>query len=288
MTTTNFDLAIDGDGIALLTWNMPDRSMNVITLQGIEELSAIVDQLVADAAVKGVVVTSAKEAFCGGADITLLESLGRTYAAFAKEMGEEQAALRFFEESRKLSLLYRRIETCGKPWVAALNGTAMGGGFEFALACHHRVAAQNPKTRLGLPEIKVGLFPGAGGTTRIARMLPPADALQFLLKGDQLRVEGAKAMKLIDAVVAHGDLVAAAKDWIKAGGKAKNPWDVEGFKLPGGRVWSPSGMQTFSAANAIYRRETYDNYPAIRAGRWRWRRRRSACRTGTRHVRRAA
>jgi 3-hydroxyacyl-CoA dehydrogenase / enoyl-CoA hydratase / 3-hydroxybutyryl-CoA epimerase len=265
MTTTNFDLAIDGDGIALLTWNMPDRSMNVITLQGIEELSALVERLTADAAVKGVVVTSAKEAFCGGADLTLLESLGRTYAGFAKELGEEQAALRFFEESRKLSLLYRRIETCGKPWVAALNGTAMGGGFELALACHHRIAAQNSKTRLGLPEIKVGLFPGAGGTTRISRMLPPADALQFLLKGDQLRVERAKAMKLIDAVVPPEELVTAAKDWIKAGGKAKNPWDEEGFKQPGGRIWSPSGMQTFAAANAIYRRETYDNYPAARA-----------------------
>jgi 3-hydroxyacyl-CoA dehydrogenase/enoyl-CoA hydratase/3-hydroxybutyryl-CoA epimerase len=265
MTTTNFDLAIDDDGIALLTWNMPDRSMNVITLQGIEELSAIVEQLVADAAVKGVVITSAKEAFCGGADLTLLESLGRAYAAFVKELGEEQAALRFFEESRKLSLLYRRIETCGKPWVAALNGTAMGGGFELALACHHRIAAQNPKTRLGLPEIKVGLFPGAGGTVRVSRMIQPADALQFLLKGDQLRVERAKAMKLIDAVVPPEDLVKAAKDWIKAGGKAKNPWDIEGFKLPGGRVYSPSGMQMFAAANAIYRRETYDNYPAARA-----------------------
>jgi 3-hydroxyacyl-CoA dehydrogenase/enoyl-CoA hydratase/3-hydroxybutyryl-CoA epimerase len=265
MTTTNFDLAIDGDGIALLTWNMPDRSMNVITRQGIEELSALVEQLVADAAVKGVVVTSAKEAFCGGADITMLESLGRTYAQFARELGEEEAALRFFEESRKLSLLYRRIETCGKPWVAALNGTAMGGGFELALACHHRIAAQNPKTRLGLPEVKVGLFPGAGGTTRISRMMPPSDALQFLLKGDQLRVERAKAMKLIDNVVPQDQLITVAKDWIKAGGKAKNPWDVDGFKLPGGRVWSPSGMQTFAAANAIYRRETYDNYPAIRA-----------------------
>jgi 3-hydroxyacyl-CoA dehydrogenase/enoyl-CoA hydratase/3-hydroxybutyryl-CoA epimerase len=265
MTYTNFDLAIDGDGIALLTWDMPDRSMNVITLQGIEELSAIVEQLAADAAVKGVVVTSAKEAFCGGADLTLLESLSRAYAGFVKELGEEPAALRFFEESRKLSLLYRRIETCGKPWVAALNGTAVGGGFELALACHHRVAAQNPKTRLGLPEIKVGLFPGAGGTTRISRMLAPADALQFLLKGDQLRVERAKAMKLIDAVVPPEELVTAAKDWIKAGGKAKNPWDMDGFRLPGGPVYSKAGMQTFPAANAIYRRETYDNYPAARA-----------------------
>ena len=111
-----------------------------------------------------------------------------------------------FEESRKLSQLYRRMETCGKPWVCALNGTAMGGGFELALACHHRVAADNPKTRLGLPEIKVGLFPGAGGTQRVARMLPPADALQFLLKGDQLKVDRAKAMKLIDNVVPQADL----------------------------------------------------------------------------------
>ena len=101
-----------------------------------------------------------------------------------------------FDESRKLSQLYRRMETCGKPWVCALNGTAMGGGFELALACHQRIAADNPKTRLGLPEIKIGLFPGAGGTQRVARMLPPADALQFLLKGDQLKLDRAKAMKL--------------------------------------------------------------------------------------------
>src|SRR5262249_29868646 len=265
MTYTNFKLDVDGDGIALLTWDVPDRSMNVITLQGIEELSAIVERLAADAAVKGVVITSAKDTFCAGADLTLLESLARTFAAFVKERGEEQAALRLFEESRKLSLLYRRIETCGKPWVAALNGTTVGGGFELALACHYRVAAQNPKTRLGLPEIKVGLFPGAGGTIRISRMLAPADALQFLLKGDQLRVERAKAMKLIDVVVPPDELIKTAKDWITAGGKAKNPWDVDGFRLPGGLVYSKAGMQTFPAANAIYRRETYDNYPAARA-----------------------
>jgi 3-hydroxyacyl-CoA dehydrogenase/enoyl-CoA hydratase/3-hydroxybutyryl-CoA epimerase len=265
MTYTNFELGVDSDGIALLRWNVPDRSMNVITLQGIEELSAIIERLAADAAVKGVVITSAKDTFCAGADLTLLESLGRTFAALVKDQGEEQAALRLFEESRRLSLLYRRIETCGKPWVAALNGTAVGGGFELALACHYRVAAQNPKARLGLPEVKVGLFPGAGGTVRISRMLPPADALQFLLKGDQLRVERAKAMKLIDAVVPPDELVTAAKDWIRAGGKAKNPWDVDGFRLPGGLVYSKAGMMTFPAANAIYRRETYDNYPAARA-----------------------
>ena len=264
MSYVNFKVDIDGDGIALVTWDVPDRSMNVISLAGIEELAALVEQLAVDAAVKGVVITSGKEAFCAGADLTLLEGLGRTFARYIGD-SEEQAATRLFEESRKLSLLYRRIETCGKPWVAAINGTALGGGFELALACHHRVAALNPQTRLGLPEIKVGLFPGAGGTTRIARMLAPADALQFLLKGDLIRVERAKAMKLVDAIVPPGELVKAAKDWIKAGGRPKNPWDVDGFRLPGGPVYSKAGMMTFPPANAIYRRETYDNYPAARA-----------------------
>src|SRR5215471_6299514 len=264
MSYVNFKVDIDGDGIALVTWDVPDRSMNVISLAGIEELAALVEQLAVDAAVKGVVITSGKEAFCAGADLTLLEGLGRTFARYIGD-SEEQSATRLFEESRKLSLLYRRIETCGKPWVAAINGTALGGGFELALACHHRAAALNPKTRVGLPEVKVGLFPGAGGTVRVSRMLAPVDALQFLLKGDQLRVERAKAMKLIDAVVPPDELVKAAKDWIKAGGKAKNPWDVDGFRLPGGPVYSKAGMANFPAANAIYRRETYDNYPAARA-----------------------
>jgi 3-hydroxyacyl-CoA dehydrogenase / enoyl-CoA hydratase / 3-hydroxybutyryl-CoA epimerase len=263
--TTNFKLDVDADGVALITWDQPGRSMNLITLDTIEEFGAIVEKVASEATIKGAVITSGKDTFCGGADLTMLESLGRMFAEIAKSQGEEAAAVRLFEESRKLSLIFRRLETCGKPWVAALNGTAVGGGFELALSCHHRIAAQNPKTRLGLPEIKVGLFPGAGGTTRVARMLPPADALQYLLKGDQLTVERAKGMKLIDAVVPPADLIAAAKDWIKAGGKAKNPWDVDGFRLPGGPVYSKAGMMTFPAANAIYRRETYDNYPAAHA-----------------------
>ena len=261
----NFKLDVDGDGIALITWDMADRSMNVITTGVIEELGALVDKVSADPAIKGVVVTSGKDAFCGGADLTMLEGMGAMFANLVRTKGEEAAAAFVFEESRKLSQVYRRIETCGKPWVCALNGTVMGGGFEFALACHHRIATDNPKTRLGLPEIKVGLFPGAGGTQRVARMIPPADALQFLLKGEQLKVDRAKAMKLIDAVVPQADLITAAKDWIKAGGKAKAPWDTEGFRLPGGPVYSKAGMMTFPAANAIYRRETYDNYPAARA-----------------------
>jgi 3-hydroxyacyl-CoA dehydrogenase / enoyl-CoA hydratase / 3-hydroxybutyryl-CoA epimerase len=262
---TDFTRDIDSDGIALITWDMPGRSMNVITMDAIEELSKLVEQVANDKAIKGAVITSAKEAFCGGADLTMLEGMGAVYADMVRKQGEEAAAKYVFDESRKLSLLYRRLETCGKPFVCALNGTAMGGGFELALACHYRVAADNPKTRLGLPEIKIGLFPGAGGTQRIARMLQPADALQFLLKGDQLKTDRAKAMKLVDAVVPQADLVKTAKDWIKAGGKAVKPWDEKGFKLPGGLVYSKAGMMTFPAANAIYRRETYDNYPAARA-----------------------
>ena len=262
---SNFKLDVDSDGIALITWDMAERSMNVINTGVIEELGTLVDKVAADAAIKGAIVTSGKDAFCGGADLTMLEGMGAVFANLVRTKGEEAAAAFVFEESRKLSQLYRRLETSGKPWVCALNGTAMGGGFELALACHHRVATDNPKTRLGLPEIKIGLFPGAGGTQRVARMLAPADALQFLLKGDQLKVDRAKAMKLIDAVVPQADLIKTAKDWIKAGGKAKAPWDTEGFRLPGGPVYSKAGMMTFPAANAIYRRETYDNYPAARA-----------------------
>ena len=262
---TNFTLDIDVDGIALITWDMAGRSMNLINAGVIEELPGLVEKIAADAAVKGAVITSGKDSFCAGADLTLLERLAGAFATMAKTQGEQAANVMLFTESRKLSQLYRRIETCGKPFVAAINGTAMGGGFELALACHYRVASEDPKTRVGLPEIKVGLFPGAGGTQRIARMLPPADALQYLLKGDQLKLDRAKAMKLIDASVPAADLIKTAKDWIKAGGKAVKPWDEKGFRLPGGQVYSKSGLMTFAAANAIYRRETYDNYPAARA-----------------------
>ena len=261
----NFNLEVDADGIALITWDMPGRSMTVIDFSVVDELEAVVEKVAADAAVKGAVITSGKDTFGGGADLTMLDKQREDYAAALKQKGEEAANLMVFERSRKLSQVYRRLETCGKPFVAALNGTAMGGCFEMALACHYRVAADNPKTRLGLPEIKVGLFPGAGGTQRIPRMMATADALQLLLKGDQIRLDRAKSAKLVDAIVPAADLVKAAKEWIKASPKSKQPWDVDGFKLPGGPVWSKMGMMTWPAANALYRKETFDNYPAARA-----------------------
>jgi 3-hydroxyacyl-CoA dehydrogenase / enoyl-CoA hydratase / 3-hydroxybutyryl-CoA epimerase len=265
MAFKNFKVETDADGIALVTWDIPGRSMNVLDETSVNELEAIVKQTSADAAVKGVVITSAKETLSAGADLSMLEGMSRTYAELLKEKGEVAANQALFDQSRRFSQVFRSIETSGKPWVAAINGLALGGGFELTLSCHYRVAAENPKTRLGLPEIKVGLFPGAGGTQRVPRIVPPQDAMQLLLKGEAVNLAKAKSLNLIHAIVPPDELIKAAKDWIKGGGKAVAPWDEKGFKLPGGAVYSKAGMQLFPAGNAIYRRETFDNYPAARA-----------------------
>jgi 3-hydroxyacyl-CoA dehydrogenase/enoyl-CoA hydratase/3-hydroxybutyryl-CoA epimerase len=265
MAYKNFTVDVDGDGIALVTWNMPDRSMNVFSAEVMTELSKIVDEVTADTRIKGVVVTSGKDTFSGGADLTMLETMGDTFKKLTKDKGEEEANKFLFEQSSQMSRTYRKLEKSGKPWVAAVNGTAMGGAFELALACHHRVVSDNPKLRLGLPEVKVGLFPGAGGTQRVPRIVPTQDALQMLFRGEALKADKAKSMKLIDQIVPQEKLVETAKAWIKNGGKGVQPWDVDGFKLPGGPVYSKGGMMVFPPANAIYRRETYDNYPAAKA-----------------------
>jgi 3-hydroxyacyl-CoA dehydrogenase / enoyl-CoA hydratase / 3-hydroxybutyryl-CoA epimerase len=265
MAFKNFTVETDADGIALVTWNIPGRSMNVLDQTSTEELEEIVKQTTADAAVKGVVITSSKDAFCAGADLSMLEGMNHAYAKALKEQGETAANQMLFDQSRRFSLVLRGIETSGKPWAAAINGLALGGGFEITLACHYRVAADNPKTRLGLPEVKVGLFPGAGGTQRVPRLVPPQDAMNILLKGDPVAIEKAKQLNLIHAIVPAADLIKAAKDWIKGGGKAVAPWDDKSFRLPAGPVYSKAGMIMFPAGNAIFRRETFDNYPAARA-----------------------
>ncbi len=262
---TNFRLEIDADGIALATWDMPGRSMNVITPEVMGELEQIIEKVAGDEAIKGCVITSGKEAFSGGADLTMLQGLGAEYARLAKEKGEEAAMQFFFEESRRLSLLYRRLETCGKPFAAAVHGVCLGGAFELALACHFRVLSDVDSTRVGLPEVKVGLFPGAGGTQRVARLMQTGDALQMLFKGEQLRPLMARNMGLAHAVAPRDQIVQTAKDWIKNGGSATAAWDQKGYKLPSNKVYSAAGMQIWPPANAIYRRETQDNYPAIRA-----------------------
>lgn len=265
MNLVNFRFDTDADGIATLTWDMPERSMNVITPQVMEELDKIVDKVASDEAIKGCVIVSGKEAFSGGADLTMLQGLRDLYVKLAKEQGEQIAMQRFFDESRKLSLLYRKLETCGKPFAAAIHGVCLGGAFELALSCQLRVVSDDASTRVGLPEIKVGLFPGAGGTQRVSRLMQTGDALQMMFKGDQIKALPARNMGLVHAVLPRDQIVAAAKEWLKANPQAKQPWEDPKFKLPSNKVHSPAGMQIWPPANAIYRRETNDNYPAARA-----------------------
>ncbi len=265
MTTESFRFEIDADGIALAIWDMPGRSMNVITEGVMDELSAIVEKVAADQTIKGCVIATGKENFSGGADLTMLQGLRAAYERLKGEEGEEAAMRRFFEESRRLSLLFRRLETCGKPFAVAIQGLCLGGAFELALSCHYRIASEDPRTRVGLPEIKVGLFPGGGGTQRVARLMQTGDALQMLFKGEQIRAPMAKGMGLIHAVAPAGEIIEKAKAWIREGGSAVAPWDVPKFKAPSGKVHSPAGMMIWPPANAIYRRETHDNYPAAKA-----------------------
>ncbi|MER9687561.1 3-hydroxyacyl-CoA dehydrogenase NAD-binding domain-containing protein [Mesorhizobium sp. M0139] len=264
MTYTNFTVDTDADGIALVTWNMPDRSMNVFTEEVMNELEKIIDHVVADAAIKGAVITSGKDSFSGGADLTMLQKM---LAVFAKEKTKdpEKAAQLLFDNAGRMGGLWRKLETSGKPWVSAINGTCMGGAFELSLACHGRVAADSEKVKMALPEVKVGIFPGAGGTQRVPRLTDQQQALQMLTTGQTLSPQKAKAMGLIHEIAEPGKLIETAKAMIRNGLKAVQPWDEKGFKLPGGQIYTPAGFNLWPPAIAILRRETYGNYPAAAA-----------------------
>jgi 3-hydroxyacyl-CoA dehydrogenase/enoyl-CoA hydratase/3-hydroxybutyryl-CoA epimerase len=265
MTYSNFRLDIDADGVALVTWDMPGKSMNVIDASVMDELDALVSEIASNEAIKGVVITSGKEAFSGGADLNMLATLLATVKGQSAGMDRDAAMKRLFEASSGLSRLFRRLETCGKPVVAAINGTCVGGAFELVLACHGRIVADDPKIKLGLPEVRVGLMAGAGGSQRVPRLADTQAALQMLLKGEQLAPAKAKAMKLVDAVVPAADLIPAAKRWLKETPRKVQPWDEDGFKLPGGKVYSPQGANLWPPAAALLRKETHGNYPAARA-----------------------
>ncbi|MFN3889371.1 MAG: FAD-dependent oxidoreductase [Beijerinckiaceae bacterium] len=265
MNLANFSFETCGDGVALLTWDMPGRSMNVITPDVMRELGEVIERVAQDAGLRGCVIASGKESFSGGADLSMLQAMSARFTESAARAGEETALQSFFDEARSLSALYRRLETCGKPFAIAIHGVCLGGAFELALACHHRVVSDDPGTRVGLPEVKVGLFPGAGGTQRVARLMNTGDAMQMLFRGEQIRPQHAKAMNLVHEIAPRAEIVARARSWIASGGKPVAPWDVKDFRLPSGRVYSPSGMTVWPAANAIYRRETQDNYPAVKA-----------------------
>ncbi|MER8440734.1 3-hydroxyacyl-CoA dehydrogenase NAD-binding domain-containing protein [Mesorhizobium sp. M1312] len=264
MSYTNFTLDIDADGIALITWDMPDRSMNVFTEEAMLELNAIVDKVASDAAIKGAVITSGKDTFSSGADITMLQKMLSKFAADkAKDLDKATKAL--FENAGYMTGLFRKLETSGKPWVSAINGTCMGGAFELSLACHGRVAAGSDKVKMALPEVKIGIFPGAGGTQRVPRLTDQQQALQMLTSGQTLSPQKAKSMGLIHEIAEPAKLVESAKAMIKNGLKPVAPWDEKGFKLPGGPVYSVAGANLWPPAIAILRRETYGNYPAAAA-----------------------
>ncbi|WP_159946290.1 FAD-dependent oxidoreductase [Rhizobium sp. 18065] len=263
-TYKNFTIETDADGIALVTWDMPDKSMNVFTVEVMDEIEKILDQTVADADVKGVVFTSGKSSFSGGADLTMIKGM---FSMLEEEKAKDPAGAvkKLFDAAGRMTWLWRKIETNGKPWVSAINGTCMGGAFELSLACHGRVASNAKSVKLALPEVKVGIFPGAGGTQRVARLANTQDALQMMTTGSSLTAARAKAMGLVHQVVEPGELINAAKQMIKDGLKPVAPWDEKGFKVPGGGIWTPAAAQLWPAASAILRRETAGNYPAALA-----------------------
>ena len=192
MNLTQFRFETDSDGIATLTWDMPGKSMNVFTDVTMAELHQVIDHVASDAAIKGCVIVSGKrDSFSGGADIRMLEGFAERSRENEITLGADEANRLFFEESRHLSQLLRKLETCGKPFASAINGVCLGGAFELALACQYRIVSDDPKTRVGLPEIKIGIFPGAGGTQRVARLAPTGDALLMMMKGEPLKPNAA-------------------------------------------------------------------------------------------------
>ncbi len=250
----NFKIDVDADGIALITFDVPGRSMNTLTSQVMEEIPQWVERVKTDDAIKGAVLTSGKASgFCAGADLGDMASgmLGGT---------DLQAA---YDAGWRLNGALRALETCGKPVAAAINGLALGGGLELTLACHYRVAGDDPKIQLGLPEIKVGLFPGGGGTQRLTRLIGVQAAMMAMSEGKSFRPNDAKGAGIIHEVVAKGSEVEAARAWIKGGGKAVQPWDDKSFKLPGGGPYHPAGIQNFLVGNAMLRKQSYGNYPAV-------------------------
>lgn len=265
---TDFTFDVDGKGVATILWNVESRSMNVMSFEGFAQLDDLIDKALGDDAVKGIVIASGKESFAAGMDLNVLARM--------KEASGENPAKGMFEGIMRIHGILRKIERAGmdpktgkggKPVAAALPGTALGIGLEIPLACHRVIASDNPGAKIGLPEIKVGIFPGAGGTTRLARKLGIVGAAPFLLEGKLLDPNKAKSASLIDEVVEPDNLIERAKEWVLNAGDddLAKPWDAKGFKLPGGAPYSPAGFATFIGASAMVHGKTRGVYPAAKA-----------------------
>lgn len=245
----NFSAEAD-NGIITVTIDQSDRKMNVIGDGFNEAFATLTDAFISDEEAKGLILTSGKSTFVVGADIDQLATIKTAEDAFE------------LVEDLKTSL--RKLETSGKPVVAAITGTALGGGLELALACHYRIAIDSPKTKLGLPEVKLGLLPGGGGTQRLPRLVGIQKALELMTQGKELRPQQAVEIGVIhDTAKDNEELISKAKEWINNNPKASQPWDERGFKIPGGDSKHPKVVQVFSIAPAMANQKSHGNYPAI-------------------------
>src|SRR6056297_726550 len=265
---TDFTMEKGADGVAVITWDVPGKSMNVMSMEAWPLLESLIDDALADEAVKGIVLTSGKEgSFAGGMDLNVIARM--------KDMAGDDPAKGLFEGLMGMHAILRKIERAGmdernkggKPIAAALPGTALGIGLEIPLACHRIFAADNPKAKIGLPEIMVGIFPGAGGTTRLVRKMGAMAAAPLLLEGKLNEPKKAKSAGVIDEVVPAEELLERAKAWVlEATDKdIVKPWDEKGYKMPGGEPYHPAGFMTFVGASAMVNGKTQGAFPAAKA-----------------------
>jgi 3-hydroxyacyl-CoA dehydrogenase/enoyl-CoA hydratase/3-hydroxybutyryl-CoA epimerase len=244
--------------VAVWTLDNPGKSTNTIEQAFLDDLDHCIERLKSEPDTKGAVITSAKRLFLAGADLNDIE---RNNAVLRSLPPAEM-----FEKVFSLSKLLRKLETCGKPVVCAINGTAMGGGLEIALACHQRFVADTPTLMLGLPEVQIGMLPAGGGTQRLSRMIGIQAAAPLLLEGKALDPKAALAAKLVDAVVPAGELLAAAKRWVREVDDCVKPWDKRDFRMPGGAgPMEPRVAGLLVATNAMVHEKTADNLPAPQA-----------------------
>jgi 3-hydroxyacyl-CoA dehydrogenase/enoyl-CoA hydratase/3-hydroxybutyryl-CoA epimerase len=243
-------VSIDAEGVATATMNSPGRSMNVLDDDLAVALAALIERLAIDASIKGLILASGKKDFLAGADVDRLRVLASAQEAF--------------DESMRFKKLLRRMELGGKPVVAAINGKCLGGGLEIALACHHRIVLADGQARLGLPEVKLGLLPGGGGTQRLPRLVGMQQALQWMCEGSDVQAAQALKSGLVDALATGADdLHAQARAWILANPSPRQPWDLPRFRYPGGDSRSPAMAQMFSVAPSMVSARSYGNYPAV-------------------------
>jgi 3-hydroxyacyl-CoA dehydrogenase/enoyl-CoA hydratase/3-hydroxybutyryl-CoA epimerase len=240
----------DEQGIVTITLNNPDKSANVVNMKFGEAFKAAIAKLMEEKdSVRGVIITSAKETFLAGADID--------------EMFAVSDVKYFYERSMEFKAGLRYLETQGKPVVAAINGTALGAGFEIPLACHRRIVIDNPKIQIGLPEVTLGLLPGGGGVTRMVRLIGLQPSLQYLTEGKKVSPKEALSDGLIHELAKDKEeLLAKAKAWILENKTAKAPWDTDGYKMPGGTPLIPKVAQMLPVAPAVLAKKTHNNYPA--------------------------